>query len=74
MRYSIALAIFTAAVKASPLAMPQAVTAIITPSNGAAPAGCTPAFSGSFGIAVKNISTAVATPARKRQAATELSE
>ena len=74
MRYSFALAVLAAVAEASPLAMPQAVTAVITPTNGAAPAGCTPAFSGSFGIAVKNISTAVATPARKRQAATQLPE
>lgn len=57
MQYTFALLALAAAVRASP--MPQAVTAVITPS-GTAPAGCMPTFAGSFGIAVHNISTAAA--------------
>ena len=57
MQYTLALLALAAAVKASPV--PQAVTAIITPS-GSAPPGCMPTFVGSFGIAVVNITTATA--------------
>lgn len=72
MQYSLVLAALVAAVQASPLAMPQAVTAIITPS-GSAPAGCTPAFSGTFGIMAKNITapTPTAAPA-KREASPDM--
>ncbi|MCJ1472339.1 hypothetical protein MMC13_000986 [Lambiella insularis] len=44
-----------AAVQASPVAIPQAVTAIIAPPE-AMPAGFAPDFNGQFGIAVQNIS------------------
>ena len=55
MQYSFAvLAAVVAVVQASPF--PQAVTAAISPSD-SAPPGCMPTFSGSFGIAVMNVST-----------------
>ena len=71
MQFTLALVALAAAVHASPVAIPQAVTAIITPS-GSAPPGCTPTYAGSFGIAVMNISTAAGVT--KRQAATQRSE
>ena len=70
MQYSLALlALAAATANASPVAFPQAVTAIITPS-GSAPPACMPTFVGSFGIAVQNISTAA--PARRQ--VTEITE
>lgn len=55
MKSTLAILVLVAAVKASPF--PQAVTAIITPANGPSPPGCTPAYAGSFGIAVMNITS-----------------
>ncbi|MCJ1311292.1 hypothetical protein MMC25_004963 [Agyrium rufum] len=73
MQYSLAVALFAAVVAAKPVALPQGVTAVITPTDGAAPAGCTPAFSGSFGIAVQSVATPA--PAKvKRQAVTAISD
>lgn len=54
MHYAFAILAAVAAVKASPF--PQAVTAAISPT-GSAPAGCKPTFSGSFGIAVMNVTS-----------------
>jgi len=67
MQYTLALLALAAAVHASPL--PQAVTAIITPT-GTAPPGCMPTFVGSFGITVINISTASAV----KRAVSQISE
>ena len=50
-----ALALLAAAAGANGLAFPQAVTASIAPSA-AAPSGCAASYSGTFGIAVMNIS------------------
>ncbi|KAL8807286.1 MAG: hypothetical protein Q9182_000791 [Xanthomendoza sp. 2 TL-2023] len=52
-----------AAVTANPLALPQAVTAAISPSS-PPPPGCTPFAAGSYGIAVQNVSTSAA-PAKR---------
>ncbi|MCJ1378523.1 hypothetical protein MMC17_001622 [Xylographa soralifera] len=60
----IALLALAAGIHASPIAPRQAVTASIAPPA-AAPAGCMPTFTGSFGIAVQNIS--MPTAAAKRQ-------
>lgn len=67
MQYALALLAAVAVVKASPF--PQAVTAAISPT-GSAPPGCSPTFSGSFGIAVMNVSTSAV---QKRQV-TQLTE
>ncbi|KAL8946900.1 MAG: hypothetical protein Q9222_006762 [Ikaeria aurantiellina] len=56
MLLSLPLLALVALAQAKPAAMPQAVTAVITPSA-PAPPGCTPSASGSFGIAVQNVST-----------------
>lgn len=63
----LAVVVLIAAVQANPIAVPQAVTAAISPSA-AAPPGCTSAFSGTFGIAVYNLSTS--TVANKKRAVT----
>lgn len=49
MKYSFALLAVSAAVLASPVA--QGITKAIAPSA-AAPAGCSPTYPGSFGLAV----------------------
>jgi len=67
MQYTLALLVLAAVVKASPV--PQAVTAIITPT-GSAPPGCMPTFFGSFGIAVVNVTTATAV----KRAVSQISE
>ncbi|KAK5422533.1 hypothetical protein LTR06_000792 [Exophiala xenobiotica] len=63
---------------ASPIALPQAVTALISPPlSGPSPPGCTGGVSGVFGIAVMNISVSKTTssavettlPRRRRQEA-----
>ncbi|MCJ1231267.1 Mucin-21 [Toensbergia leucococca] len=64
MHYTLAIFALAAAVHAKPVALPQAVTAIISPS-GAVPSGCSIAVSGSFGIAVQNVSTSAA-PAKRQ--------
>lgn len=70
MLYSYLLLAIAAAVHANPFAMPQAVTEAISPSA-SPPPGCTPSASGTYGIAVQNVSnTAVQ---MKRQVA-QLSE
>ena len=56
MQYALACFTFGAFTLANPVALPQAVTAAISPSE-PPPPGCTPSFSGSFGIAVKNVTT-----------------
>ncbi|KAL8830324.1 MAG: hypothetical protein Q9170_005781 [Blastenia crenularia] len=56
-------------VQANPVALPQAVTAAISPS-GSPPPGCTSSAAGSYGIAVHNVSTSAVA---KRQA-TQLSD
>lgn len=66
----IAVLALAASVHANPFAMPQAVTAAVSPSA-APPPGCTPSASGSFGIAVQNVSTSA--PVAKRQV-TQLNE
>ena len=48
--------IFIARVYASPVALPQGVTAAVAPT-GSAPPGCTASYPGVFGIAVMNISS-----------------
>ena len=63
MQYSLALLALMAAVQANPVALPQAVTAAISPSA-PAPPGCTSSAAGSYGIAVHNVSTAAV---QKRQ-------
>ena len=54
----IVVGLMAAVVSAVPHAMPQGVTDIITPSS-PAPSGCTASYSGSFGIAVSNITATV---------------
>ena len=66
---SITLLALVAAVQANPVALPQAVTAAISPTA-APPPGCTSSAVGSYGIAVHNVSTSAVA---KRQA-TQLSE
>ena len=56
MQYALASFAFGAFALANPVALPQAVTAAISPSE-APPPGCTPTFSGSFSILVKNLTT-----------------
>jgi hypothetical protein len=74
------LAAYAPYVDASPIALPQAVTALISPPlSGPSPPGCTGGFSGVFGIAVMNISVSETTtssaattttlPRRRRQEA-----
>ena len=58
MYFRLAILTLVATVKASPWAMPQGVTAIITPSGSGAPAGCTPSTSGSFAIAIQALISA----------------
>lgn len=70
MLYSVAFLALAAAVCANPFALPQAVTAAISPTA-ASPPGCTPSASGSFGIAVQNVSTSASVAKRR---ATQLSE
>jgi hypothetical protein len=68
--------VLAAYANASPIALPQAVTALISPPlSGPSPPGCTGGFSGVFGIAVMNISVSETTtssaattlPRRRRQ-------
>lgn len=59
MRNTLAAFVLIAAAQANPVAVPQAVTAAISPTA-AAPPGCTVAYSGTFGIAVHNVSTSAA--------------
>jgi len=57
MRLTLVLLAAAVAVQASPMAMPQGVTAKISPSK-PAPPGCEPSYAGGFfGVAVKNVST-----------------
>ncbi|MCJ1454806.1 hypothetical protein MMC28_005159 [Mycoblastus sanguinarius] len=70
MQYSLAILALVAAVQANPVAIPQAVTASIAPSA-SAPAGCSTSASGSFGIAVHNVSTSAPV---KRAVATQISD
>ncbi|KAL8769934.1 MAG: hypothetical protein Q9209_004181 [Squamulea sp. 1 TL-2023] len=70
MLYSQIVLGLVAVAQANPFALPQAVTAAISPSA-PAPPGCTPSASGSFGIAVQNVSTSAA-PAKRQ--ATQLSD
>ncbi len=67
MQYALAILAAVALVKASPF--PQAVTGAISPT-GSAPSGCKPTLSGSFGIAVMNVSTS-AMPKRQVSQRTE---
>lgn len=67
MQFTLAILALAAIVKASPF--PQAVTSAISPTD-SAPPGCSPTFSGSFGIAVMNVSSS---SMAKRQV-TQLSE
>ena len=69
MRNTLATFVLIAAVQANPVAVPQAVTADISPTA-AAPPGCTVAYNGAFGIAVYNVSTSAAAN-KKREAATQ---
>jgi len=60
MRYTLALLAAAVAVQASPVALPQAVTASIAPKS-PPPPGCLGTYAeGTFGIAVVDISTAAA--------------
>ncbi|KAL8687621.1 MAG: hypothetical protein Q9218_006258 [Villophora microphyllina] len=61
---SIALFALLAGAGANPLALPQAVTANVSPTA-SPPPGCTPSASGSYGIAVQNMSASPT--AAKRQ-------
>jgi hypothetical protein len=63
MRYTLAILAAAAVVKASPF--PQAVTAAISPTD-AAPPGCTGSRPDAFGIAVMNVTTASAAPAKRQ--------
>ncbi|KAL9597120.1 MAG: hypothetical protein Q9219_005342 [cf. Caloplaca sp. 3 TL-2023] len=67
--YIVPLAL-VAAVRANPFALPQAVTAAISPP-GPPPPGCTPSAVGSYGIAVRNVSTSAAVARRQ---ATQLAD
>ena len=68
MKYSTSLLAAAAVVQASPiLQVRQGVTQILTPSA-AAPSGCTAVYSGTFGIAAMNISSA--SSVSKRQVST----
>ncbi|KAL9026106.1 MAG: hypothetical protein Q9196_005181 [Gyalolechia fulgens] len=69
MLLSFALLALLAAAQASPVALPQAVTAAVSPSD-PPPPGCTSSAAGRYGIAVRNVSTSAAVA--KRQA-TQLS-
>jgi len=60
MKYSIAFMAAVAAVQASPV--PQAVTAKISPSA-TAPSGCSPTYSGSFGIVAQAVTASSSTAA-----------
>lgn len=71
MPISLALIFFVAAVQANPVAVPQADTAVISPSA-APPPRCALSFSGSFGIIVQNVSTSAV--AKRQEAATEVAE
>ncbi|MCJ1368479.1 hypothetical protein MMC16_007623 [Acarospora aff. strigata] len=62
MQYALAILAVVAGVKASPF--PQAVTAAISPT-GSPPPGCTPSLSGSFGIAIMNVSTSSSAMAKR---------
>lgn len=53
MQYSLILLAVAVAIEANPVAVPQAVSAAISPSA-PAPPGCTAGTSGTFGIAVYN--------------------
>jgi len=66
MQYAAVLLALAAAVKASPVAFPQGVTANIAPTA-PAPAGCTPNYSGTFGIAVAAITGSPAPAKRAAQ-------
>lgn len=57
MKYSIAFLTALAVVNASPLPYPQAVTDQISP-DAPAPSGCTDGYSGTFGVAVMNVTAA----------------
>lgn len=70
MLHFLALLALLAAVEANPLALPQAVTANVSPTA-SPPPGCTASASGSYGIAVQSVSASAA--AAKRQV-TQLSE
>ncbi|KAL8650530.1 MAG: hypothetical protein Q9210_003765 [Variospora velana] len=61
---SVAILALATAVYANPVALPQGVTADVSPSA-PAPPGCTPSASGRFGIAVQNVSTSA--PVARRQ-------
>jgi hypothetical protein len=68
MRYTLALLAAAVAIQASPVALPQAVTASIAPKQ-PPPPGCTGAYAqGIFGIAVLNISTTAAADAAVKAA------
>ena len=70
MRYSLAILAWAAIATANPVAMPQAVTQKIAPSE-PAPPGCSPGFVGSFGIAVAPLATAAPSPKKRAVASTE---
>lgn len=63
MQYALALFAFGATSLANPVAVPQAVTSAVSPSEPPPPC-CTPSFSGSFGIVVRNV-TNISAPARR---------
>ena len=57
MQYKVAAIAFAVLVKANPVALPQGVTAAISP-NAPAPSACGPAYLGSFAIAAQNLTSA----------------
>lgn len=54
MKYNYILLAAAAAVQANPVALPQGVTAKVSPSA-PAPTGCRPSYSGTFGIVVQTL-------------------
>lgn len=70
MRYSLELLALAAIATANPVAMPQAVTQKIAPSE-PAPPGCSSTFVGSFGIAVAPLATAAPSLKNRAVASTE---
>ncbi|KAL8706003.1 MAG: hypothetical protein Q9201_000887 [Fulgogasparrea decipioides] len=59
MLYPLSLLGLLAAANANPFALPQAVTADVSPSS-PPPPGCTPSAAGTYGIAVQHVSTSAA--------------
>ena len=71
MKYSIAIIALAVIVEANPVALPQAVTAAISPPQ-PAPSGCSSVLAGSFGIGVHKVAPTAAPV--KREVVEEICE